>query len=139
MKVVSGRAVLAVALVIGVPLIWLGYQSDAKGAVPAAKCAITVDYPNIYGNGWLGYHSTVVCKNNDPASISVTFQILRDGKQWAVLRNTTSPVQFTKRCKRGGPVVIFLPVVSVKVRDVGSSKTRVFAKAGLPYHWRCLP
>jgi hypothetical protein len=142
MPVICGRTVAIVAICIGLPLFVIGCEGDkAQAAPPAASCEIIVNYPNVTlpRTGWFGYQASFKCKNHNPNSVRVTFQILRNGKQWAIMHAQTSPVQFTTECRRGGPVDKFRPRVSISVKTAGSGKPRFFTKTGPPYHWRCLP
>lgn len=142
MPIICGRTVAIVAICVGLPLVIIGCEGDkAQAAVPAASCDITVNYPNITlpRTGWFGYLAMWQCQNYKPETARVKFQILRNGKQWAVTHARTSPIQFTTECRRGGPVDKFRPRVSISVRTAISGQLRRFVKTGPVYHWRCLP
>jgi hypothetical protein len=140
MKMVCGRTVAILSICLGLPLFIIGCEGDkANSAVPKAKCSIEGVYVNHTSPGWIGFWGAFKCKNHDPATTRATFQIYRAGQPWRALYPGSSPVQFTTKCRRGGPVVKFRGRLTVTVQDANTNKWRTFTKLGIPHHWRCLP
>ena len=136
MRVICGKTVAILAIVLGLPLLIIGCEGDAKAATPPAKCDISGVYVNKTGNGWLGFTGSFVCKNHKPGSARATFQILRSGEVWRVMNTMSSPIQFDTRCRRGGQFVEFRGRLSVSVQNA-NGRTQRFVKTGMVHHWRC--
>lgn len=140
MPLIHRRTIVAVALFVGLPLVWVGCEGDpARAAAPPAKCKIGAVEANKSGNGWIGFGGEFSCKNHDPDTMRITFQILRNGESWRIMHARTQPVQFTTRCRRGGKTAEFRGRLSINVKDAKSERKRFFTKTGNSFHWRCLP
>lgn len=139
MSVISGKAFLCTALLVGVPLFLIGYEADASAApVRPAQCNVHAEIPITILERHLTFTGTFSCQYAKPGSVRATVQAIRGNRVWASIPVAASPIQVPIKCRRGGPYLKYRTRVLVYATDRSGGKRRAFVKTGIPIHWRCL-